>query len=117
MNLSGKSVAQAVRFFKISEEDIVVFHDDIDVPIGKVRARLGGGHGGHNGIRSIFEETGLQGFHRIKLGVGRPQSNEEDRTVKSWVLGRLAAEELDVLKREMFEDVLVRLQNIFVQAT
>ena len=117
MNLTGKSVAQAVRFYKISEGNIIVLHDDIDVPIGKVKARLGGGHGGHNGIRSIFDETGFQGFHRIKLGVGRPQLDKENRSVSNWVLAHLAEDELFALRKEMFEDVLLRLQNIFAQPT
>ena len=115
MNLSGKSVAQAIRFYKIPEEDIIVLHDDIDVPIGKVRARLGGGHGGHNGIRSIFDEAGIRGFHRVKLGVGRPLLDGENRTVSNWVLANLAEDELLSLRKEMFDDVLIRLQNIFAQ--
>ena len=77
MNLSGRSVAQALRFFKIDESDLIVLHDDIDVPSGKVKARTGGGHGGHNGIRSIIAETGLKDFFRIKLGVGRPKEKSD----------------------------------------
>ena len=111
MNLSGRSVAQAAKFYKIEETDIVVFHDDIDVPVGKVKARSGGGHGGHNGIKSIFAETGLQDFHRIKLGVGRPIGEGEDRVV-DWVLGKLSDQELLLLQSLILDEVLVRLRNI-----
>lgn len=112
MNLSGRSVQAAVRFFKIDCDDIVVLHDDIDVPSGKVKARIGGGHGGHNGILSIFKETGMKNFHRIKLGVGRPDVGSE-YLVENWVLSKLRTEELEALEREMFEEVLLRLENSF----
>ena len=88
MNLSGQSVAAAMGFFKIAEEELIVLHDDIDVPRGGVKARLGGGHGGHKGIKSIVKETGLKNFHRLKLGVGRPEQRS-DGDVVNWVLGKL----------------------------
>ena len=84
MNLSGKSVQQAMKFFKIGLEDLLVLHDDIDVPFGKVKVRTGGGHGGNNGIRSIMAESGSGDFSRMKLGVGRPQK-PEDGSVSNWV--------------------------------
>jgi len=114
MNLSGQSVSAAQRFFKIDVADTIVLHDDIDVPFGKVKARTGGGHGGHNGIRSIIAETGTAEFHRIKLGVGRPEQAEGE-TVVSWVLNPFLAEELETVQSTMAEDVLVRLKTIFEQ--
>ncbi|MFW7378160.1 MAG: aminoacyl-tRNA hydrolase [Oligoflexus sp.] len=114
MNLSGKSVAAALRFFKIDVADTIVLHDDIDVPFGKVKARTGGGHGGHNGIRSIIAETGQADFHRIKLGVGRPQQ-PEDGTVVNWVLNPFTTDELATVQSTMVDDVLVRLKTIFEQ--
>jgi peptidyl-tRNA hydrolase, PTH1 family len=72
MNLSGRSVLKVAQFYKIHHEEWIVFQDDIDLASRKVKARRGGGHGGHNGIRSIIEETGTDEFYRIKLGVGRP---------------------------------------------
>jgi len=112
MNLSGRSVGSVMRFYKIRPEDVVVLHDDIDVPAGKVRARTGGGHGGHNGIRSIIGETGVSEFHRIKLGLGRPP---EQWDTADWVLQDMSDEELRVLKGEMVKDVYVRLKQIFDQ--
>lgn len=110
MNLSGKSVAQCLRFFKISPSDTIVLHDEIDLEFGKVKSRLDGGHGGHNGIRSIISEIGSDKFARIKLGVGRPADRSID--VSSWVLGPMSDDELVFLQKSMLSEVLVRLKNI-----
>jgi len=72
MNLSGKSVLAVKQFFKIETDDIVVIHDDIDLPFGAIRFKHGGGHGGHNGLRSIDAHLG-QGYTRIRIGVGKPE--------------------------------------------
>ena len=71
MNLSGQSVAEAARFHKIDPSQIIVFHDDLDLAPGKVRTKLGGGHGGHNGLRSIDSHIG-QAYHRLRMGIGHP---------------------------------------------
>jgi len=75
MNLSGVSVGAACASLKVASEDLVVVHDDIDLPCGRLRIRVGGGHGGHNGIRSIAGVIGSD-FCRLKIGVGRPQGGE-----------------------------------------
>jgi PTH1 family peptidyl-tRNA hydrolase len=116
MNRSGRSVGEVARFFKIAPPDIVVLHDDIDVPSGKVKARESGGHGGNNGIRSIIDENGYDNFHRIKLGVGR-SAHPGDAAVSNWVLGQFTDEELKVLQGPMLEDVKVRLKGIFEKST
>ncbi len=72
MNLSGESVAQAVRYLPIEPEDVFLVFDDMDLPSGKLRLRKGGGHGGHNGIRSVIEHLGTRDFARLRVGVGRP---------------------------------------------
>jgi len=110
MNLSGRSVGAVQRFFKINPEDTIVCFDDVDLPSGKVRAREGGGHGGHNGVRSIIEETGNNNFHRLKLGVGRPPDN---RDTADWVLSELSDTELKALGEEMRSEVELRLKQIF----
>ena len=97
-----------------ARKDLIVLHDDIDVPFGKVKVKMGGGHGGNNGIRSIIAETGVKEFARIKLGVGRPQK-PEDGDVSSWVLGRFTEGELSILKNEMLRDVMVRLDSLYKQ--
>ncbi|MEE8371873.1 MAG: aminoacyl-tRNA hydrolase, partial [Sphingomonadales bacterium] len=71
MNRSGLSVGEATRFYKLQPEQIFVFHDELDLAAGKVRAKTGGGHAGHNGIRDIATVIGPN-FHRIRLGIGHP---------------------------------------------
>lgn len=72
MNLSGKSLAEWVQFYKLSPEDLIVAHDDIDLPLGKIRFKKASGHGGHNGLRSLIQDLGTRDFIRLKMGVGRP---------------------------------------------
>jgi PTH1 family peptidyl-tRNA hydrolase len=76
MNLSGRAVAEAVRFFKLPLAAIVVVHDEIDLAPGKVRIKAGGGVAGHNGLRSIAEWLGSRDFRRVRLGVGHPGDKE-----------------------------------------
>lgn len=75
MNLSGLAVSQLVNYYKIASEDILVIHDDMDLPLGKLRLRSKGSAGGHKGMKSIIEELGTQDFWRLKIGVGRPKEN------------------------------------------
>ncbi len=114
MNVSGRSVAQALRFYKIAPEDLIVLHDDIDVPAGKVKARVDGSAGGNNGVASIIAEIGTDKFNRIKLGVGKP-GPEKPMEISSWVLEKMSPEELEALRTTMFEEMLVRLKGIFQQ--
>jgi PTH1 family peptidyl-tRNA hydrolase len=72
MNLSGRSATEALRFHKLTCSDLIVIHDDLDIPFGRVKIKEGGGHGGHNGLRSLMQELGGGGFVRIRIGVGRP---------------------------------------------
>ena len=82
MNLSGQAVAEAVKFYKLTASDVVVFHDDLDLPPGKLRMKLGGGHGGHNGLRSLDAHIG-PAYRRCRLGIGHPGDRE---LVTHWVL-------------------------------
>jgi PTH1 family peptidyl-tRNA hydrolase len=93
MNLSGRSVAEAVRFHKLSSSDVVVLHDDIDIPFGRVRMKIGGGHGGHNGLRSLLAELGNGDFTRVRIGVGRPDCGD----VVDYVLNPFERKEMDGL--------------------
>lgn len=100
MNRSGQAVARLSRFYKIPVEQILVAHDDLDLPPGTVRIKQGGGHGGHNGLRDIISLLGGSGFLRLRIGIGHPGSREE---VTPFVLGRPSAKE-----REMIEDAIDR---------
>ena len=89
MNLSGRSVAEAVRFHKISLEEVIVIHDDLDIPFGRVKLKKGGGHGGHNGLRSLLSELGSGDFTRIRMGIDRPSRGD----VVDYVLTPFSREE------------------------
>lgn len=82
MNDSGRCVAQLAKFFKIAPADILIVHDDMDLPLSKLRVRAGGKSGGHNGIRSIIACLGSSDFNRLKIGIRHPRKT----TVVSWVL-------------------------------
>lgn len=75
MNLSGQSVGEAARFFKIPPERVIVLHDELDLPAGKLRVKQGGGHGGHNGLKDIDRAIG-QNYWRLRLGIGHPGRKE-----------------------------------------
>ena len=85
MNKSGLAVASALRYWKIEPEEMLVAHDDLDLPAGVARLKFDGGHGGQNGLRDIFAHLGHGRFHRMRLGIGHP--GDKDR-VLGWVLGR-----------------------------
>ena len=93
MNLCGESVREIVNFYKISNEEIIVMYDDISLPVGKMRIREKGSHGGHNGIRNIILNLGTDVFPRVKIGVGAPKGN-----LVSHVLGKFSDEENVILK-------------------
>ena len=90
MNKSGEAIAEIVNFYRIPLDKIVIISDDIDLKPGKVRFRNEGGHGGHNGLRSISESLGDGNFHRIRFGVGRPADKEN---LVDHVLGRWSVAE------------------------
>ena len=83
MNLSGKSVGALARFFKVAPEEILVIHDELDVPPGEAKLKKGGGHAGHNGLRDIHAQLGTGDYWRLRLGVGHPGDKND---VANWVL-------------------------------
>ncbi len=93
MNLSGKSVVAAAQFFQIEPERIVVMHDEIDLDFGNVKVKVGGGHGGHNGLRDIIDKSGHRDFVRMRIGVGRPEHGD----VTNWVLSPFRQEDVTTL--------------------
>ena len=87
MNLSGFAVQRTAAFHKIDKDQILVVHDELDLPMGTVRLKQGGGHGGHNGLRSIMEQLGNGDFVRLRMGVGRdPNKPPGSKDAASWVL-------------------------------
>ena len=85
MNESGRSVAAAVRFFKLPPEHLLVVHDEVDLELGRLQARLGGGLAGHNGLRSVAQHLRTPDFMRLRVGIGRPERGDP-RPVADWVL-------------------------------
>jgi len=92
MNLSGESVFQVCRFFKIKPEEILVVLDDLDLPVGKIRLRLKGGSGGHKGLESIRRYLGTSDFPRLRVGIGRPEQREQ---VVDYVLSPFKEDDLE----------------------
>ena len=95
MNLSGKSLIVVKNFFKIELEDVIVIHDDIDLPFGAVRFKKGGGNGGHNGLKSIDSILGKE-YIRVRVGVGKPEHKSQ---VADYVLHNFSDDENRILNR------------------
>jgi PTH1 family peptidyl-tRNA hydrolase len=92
MNESGSSIQAAARFYKLPPERVLVVHDEVDFPTGRLQARLGGGLAGHNGLRSIAQRLGTPEFLRLRIGIGRPERGDP-RPVADYVLSPFAPED------------------------
>lgn len=103
MNLSGRAVVLFAEFFKVPPEQILVVHDDIDMPPGRLKLVSTGGTGGHNGIRSLIQSLGTKDFLRLKIGVGRPGQggNHAEMPVEKYVLAQLLDQEMALLVERM----------------
>ncbi len=100
MNRSGESVSSLLFFYKLEPSDCIVICDDLELPSGKIRVRGKGGHGGHNGLRSIIEQTGSQEFVRVRVGIGRPEGRPG---VSGYVLSPFLKDE-----KPLIEDAIER---------
>ncbi|WOB45161.1 aminoacyl-tRNA hydrolase [Thermoleptolyngbya oregonensis NK1-22] len=98
MNLSGQSIRAVVDWYKLSPESVLVVYDDMDLPLGRLRLRLSGSAGGHNGMKSIISHLGTQNFPRLRIGIGKPKTAApEDKDTVSHVLGQFSKAETEVL--------------------
>lgn len=95
MNLSGRAVRAALDFYKLAATDVFVLHDELDLPLGRMRLKRGGGNAGHNGLKSINQELGSPDFVRLRLGIGRP----EGRDVAGYVLEPFRGDETPVVRQ------------------
>ena len=115
MNLSGQAVSRLVKKFNVGLGDLIVIHDDLDLPLGKIRIRQGGGSGGHKGVDSIISELGSQDFIRIRLGISRPTENANEISeadIIKYVLGDFTPEEKKTISQiipEVSEAILCLL--------
>ncbi len=107
MNLSGESVRAVANFYRIAAEEILVAHDELDIPPGTVKLKQGGGHGGHNGLRDIINHMGRD-FWRVRLGIGHPG---DAKKVVSFVLQRAPKSEMDLLTQSI-DDVAHEITDI-----
>lgn len=96
MNLSGASLEKLTAYFKVDVEDIIIIHDDLDLPFQTVRVKKGGGHGGHKGLISIVQHLGSSDFLRVRIGIGKPACKT---MVERYVLSPFPEEELEALPR------------------
>lgn len=104
MNRSGLSIKALADFFKIAPEQILVAHDELDLPPGTAKLKKGGGHGGHNGLRDTIAHLGTNNFQRLRIGIGHPG---DSRQVTGYVLGRLGKGETEELNAVIDEIIRV----------
>ena len=114
MNRSGPPVQQLAAYYRISNRDVIIVHDDIDLVFGRIKIKEKGGHGGHNGIKSLITALGDDDFIRLRIGVGRPESG---RDAADHVLGRFRKDERTELDRiiTLAQDAVVTVLNEGVQ--
>lgn len=96
MNLSGESVIEAMNFYKIQEDDLIVIYDDIDIEPGIIKIRKTGGPGGHNGMKSLIQNIQTQNFTRVRVGIGTPQ---EKNNLINYVIGAISEEDKELLDK------------------
>lgn len=110
MNKSGQSVQKTLSFYKIPPEEMLVIHDDLDLPFWTIKLKFNGGHGGQNGIRDIIEKIGTARFRRLKIGIWRPENPQVD--VVDRVLSSLSPEELRKII-EQKNEITLRIGQFF----
>ncbi|WP_342375034.1 aminoacyl-tRNA hydrolase [Myxococcus stipitatus] len=103
MNLSGRSVAEAARFYKVAPEDVLVIHDELDLPLGRLQLKAGGGSGGHNGLKSIVSSLGSEAFVRLRFGIDKPTGPNARERVAGYVLSNF-----DDGERRQLDELIAR---------
>jgi peptidyl-tRNA hydrolase, PTH1 family len=107
MNLSGDAVASFVRYYQLAPNEVLIAYDELDLPAGEVRLKVGGGAGGHNGIKDILHKWGEREFVRLRIGIGHPGTG---RDVSAYVLGRPGVQE-----RQLMDRSIERALNLWTQ--
>jgi len=110
MNLSGRSVAAALRFHKLAPSDLIVIHDELDIPFGQIKLKADGGHGGHNGLRSLHQELGTGDYSRLRVGIGKPLHGN----MADYVLTNFGKDEMNDLPR-LVDGVVDALEMLIVE--
>jgi len=110
MNLSGRSVAVALRFHKLAPCDLIVIHDELDIPFGQIKLKADGGHGGHNGLRSLHQELGTGDYNRLRIGIGKPLHGN----MADYVLTNFGKDEMNYLPR-LVDGIVDALEMLIVE--
>lgn len=108
MNLSGYAISQAINFYKINVEELIVIHDDLDLQFAKVKMKIGGGSGGHNGIKSIDQHVGSN-YYRLRIGIGKPDKNYD---ISNYVLANFSPSEVETIHK--LESTLLENFNLIL---
>lgn len=104
MNHSGQPTVEVSQFYRINSEEILIVHDEIDFPVGHIKIKTGGGHGGHNGLRDIIKQLGNGDFHRLRIGIGHPGHKE---LVVNYVLGKPSLQDKKLIYQAIDEAITV----------
>lgn len=112
MNNSGSAIRQYVEYYKITHDNVIIVHDDIDLACGSIRSKYGGGHAGHNGLRDTIRELGTKAFHRIRIGVGRP--THPSYPISDFVLGKFSSTEYQCIMQENRHKIIDGLETIIL---
>ncbi|RKG99999.1 aminoacyl-tRNA hydrolase [Corallococcus sp. CA053C] len=107
MNLSGRAVAEAARFYKVAVQDVLVIHDELDLPFGRLQLKAGGGAGGHNGLKSMVSCLGEDAFIRVRVGIGKPEGPNAKERVAGYVLSNF-----DDGERRQLEELISRAADM-----
>lgn len=111
MNTSGGPVAALAKYYKVPAERVAVIHDDLDLPLGTLRLKRGGGHGGHNGLRDIHKALGTPEFYRIRLGIGRPPGRMDPAAYVLKPFGSSEMPEVELMEHRAIDAVLALIEG------
>ena len=111
MNASGESVAALMKKLNVAPADLIVIHDDLDLPTGKIRLRLGGSSGGHKGIDSIITRIGTQEFYRVRVGIGRPESDKSSEAAKEEAVVAYVLSDFTAAERKIIEKTIPQVSE------
>ena len=112
MNRSGQSVGAIARFYKIQPDEVLVVHDELDLPPGSAKLKKGGSSGGHNGLKDITSALGTQDYWRLRIGIGHPRTLNLQQPVADFVLHRPRREDQDLIERAIEKSLLILPQII-----
>jgi PTH1 family peptidyl-tRNA hydrolase len=116
MNLSGESVRAVLDFYKTSPDDIIVIHDDLDIPLGKYKIATESSSAGHNGVQDIIDKLGTKKFQRIRIGIKLASDSEDNFKIDAadFVLQKFSDEELEIINGEISKDILLEVEKLLL---